>query len=441
MPPAPAVAEETDRLLSTIVIGIHGIDADPGVVGNWWWKRPGRTALPPLAVSLDAMPMLELVRAAAERLLGKRTEGWPLGFIARTGATVLQQLIGGVNYQLTRVHADDATGEVPSAHERSLALWKVVAKRRMQAVFYQHFVHRTRRMAWATQRIVLDWRRRTLARAARSHAYALSIHQHSFMTANIESCKASGCVATRAEMERVYAQTADTATMHKAVVPSLIGLYKVPKLSKKGKDGAVYSVVHALLRSRELSDSIHSTPYIREQLEFAQKRWARYYHRDDGGGRWRRDRWRWNDDCKWKPAPEPQVCWGCGKQECKRRAEQRAWDDNWDGGHAVRVALRLGRNGDPSGVLAVLRPVPVLKLGAVEREGDVVLRPFADPLRPEPFAFKMRLCPCPRCEQQLERGARARYHDVACQSADWPRHKRGAGPIRPRAPAVFTTRS
>ena len=78
---------------------------------------------------------------------------------------------------------------------------------------------------------------------------------------------------------------------------------------------------------------------------------------------------------------------------------------------------------------------------AVEREGDVVLRPFADPLRPEPFTFKMRACPCPRCEKKLEHGARARYHDVACQSVDWPRHKRGAGPIRPRAPAVFTTRS
>ena len=109
--------------------------------------------------------------------------------------------------------------------------------------------------------------------------------------------------------------------------------------------------------------------------------------------------------------------------------------------HAVRVALRLGdRTGDdPSGaVLAVLRPVPVLKLGAVEREGEVVVRPFADPLHrqlPEPFTFKMRGCPCARCEK-LERGARARYHDVACQAADWPRHKRGAGPIRPRAPAA-----
>ena len=92
-------------------------------------------------------------------------------------------------------------------------------------------------------------------------------------------------------------------------------------------------------------------------------------------------------------------------------------------------------------VRATLRPVPVLKLRVVDREGDVFLRPYAGAHLTEPFTFKMRLCPCPRCkEREAAEGAEgaegaARYHDAACQAADWPRHRRGAGPVRARAPA------
>ena len=435
-PPAP-ISKETNRLMNSIVIGVEGIETTPASVGNWWWKRPRRTTLEPISISLEVMPMLELVQAVAETVLKRWRAGWPLTIIASTGAVVLNELLGGVHQQLTKVHSDDATGAVPSANSRSLALWKLVAERRMKAVFYVHFVHPIRRMAWATRQIVLGWRGHVLARAAQSHAYALSIHQHSFMTANLERCAARGVVATRAEMETAFART---AVLHPAVGPTLLGLYTCAKLKPKEGDDvcfAVYSVVYGLLRSRDLSDCIRSTGYIRESLATARKQWARYPDRDDGGNRWRANRWRWNADGKWKPAPEPHVCWRCGKQECKRSAEQRAWDDRWDGGHAVRVALRIGRSGDddPNGaVLAVLRPVPVLQLGAVEREGEVGVRPFAGAELPEPFTFKMRACPCPRCEK-LERGAGARYHDAACQAADWPRHKRGAGP------AVSATRS
>ena len=427
-PPAPlaGVAEETERLLNHIVIGVEGIESDGPSVLNWWWKRPRRIELAPMAISLQPMPMLELARAASEKLLERRAAGWPLLVTASTGAAIVEQLVRAVEVQLTRVHADDATGKVPRAHVRSLEMWKLVAERRMKNVLYVHFVHPIRRMAWAIRRIVLCWRAHVLARATQSHLYALSIHQHSFMLKNLERCEARGIVCSRVEMEATFLRVLG---MHPAVGPTLLDFFKCAKLPNPDDETghAVYSIIHALLRNRDLSDSVRSTAYIRESLATARKQWARYPDRDDGGNRWRADRWRWNADGKWKPAPEPIVCWGCGKSECKRRAEQRAWDDRWDGGHAVRVALRLGdrTNGDPSGVLAVLRPVPVLKLRAVEREGEAVLRPYAGAELPEPFTFKMLACPCARCEK-LERGARARYHDVACQAADWPRHKRGA---------------
>lgn len=441
------LAGETERLLRSIIMGVEAIECDGPSVPNWWWKRPRCCALQAASVSLPTMPMLELIRLAASKLLERRTEGWPLRVIAATGAAILPQLVAGVQVQLTRVHADPETaaetaaGTAAGTAARSVALWHTLAERRIKAVFYVHFVHPIRRMAWATKRIVLCWRARVLGRAAQSHLYALSIHQHSYLTCNFELLKARGMVCTRAEMEAGFMLA---LTTHSFVGPSLLALFACSELSAPpvptdASSSAVSSVIYALLRNRDLRDSIASPAYIHEQLERAQQQWARYPDRDDGGSRWRSDRWRWNADCKWKPAPEPHVCWGCGKQECKRRAEQRAWDDRWDGGHAVRVALspaRLGR--DPSGVRATLRPVPVLKLSAVEREGEVRLRPYAGAHLPEPFTSKMRLCPCPRCEK-LERSARARYHDVHCQSADWPRHKRGA---EPRGPArVFATRS
>ena len=435
------LAGETERLLRSITMGVEAIECEGPNVDNWWWKRPRCYALTAVSVSLPPMPMLELVRIAASNLLERRTEGWPLRVIAATGAAILPQLVAGVQMQLTRAHADPGTTAETAA--RSVALWHTLAERRIKAVFYVHFVHPIRRMAWATKRIVLCWRRLALRNAVESHLYALTIQQHSYMTANYKKLEARGMICSREQMESVFKSVLRT---HPFVEDTLLHLFAggagwTPPNLEDTETLAISSSIYALLRNRDLRDSILSPPYIHEQLELAQKRWARYPDRDDGGNRWRSDRWRWNADCKWKPAPEPQVCWGCGKQECKRRAEQRAWDDRWDGGHAVRVALRLGRNGDPSGVLAVLRPVPVLKLGAVEREGEVVLRPYAGAHLPEPFTFKMRLCPCPHCEKKLERSARARYHDVACQSADWPRHKRGAGPIRPRAPEAFTTRS
>jgi hypothetical protein len=427
----PSLAEDTDKLLNAIVIGVDEIASEGPHVHGWWWKRPRTSVLSPISINLPSMPVLKLVQNAAEKLLAAREQKWTLGIIASTGAAILPKLIEGVQLQLTKLHEKEV-GAPASHRERSVAMWHTLTERRMRSVFYVHFVHPIRRMRWATERILVAWRKRALRRAVGSHLYALTVHQHSFLVQNFKHHDALGKSCARAEMENVIKQALSThPCLNEVLMHLFVGGpgFEPPDPTDTNAVALSYTI-HALLRGRELQDSIRSPAYIREQLELARKRWAQYPDRDDGGSRWRSDCWRWNADCKWKPTPEPRVCWACGKQECKGSAERRAWDDRWDGAHAVRVALRLGRGGNP-GVLAALRPVPVLKLRAVDREGDVFLRPYAGAHLTEPFLFKMRLCPCPRCN--LREGAEngegaARYHDAACQAADWPRHKRGAGP-------------